>query len=172
MNTQYWTQKDRAGYELRLLIERRRKYKAARKKDRIDKFTDELANNKLNKINAGKIDTGFIYIIVNDSFSGWYKIGTCVDLAARLSVYQTSDPHRGYKILKSWVCNDRKNTETVFLSYTERSPAYETNGEWVKPKSINKLEQDILTFINNPVKITKELKLKDNWVLNKQLNKR
>lgn len=41
---------------------------------------------------------GFLYIITNPSHLGWVKIGVTEDINARLHVYQTGDPKRGYKV--------------------------------------------------------------------------
>jgi predicted GIY-YIG superfamily endonuclease len=41
---------------------------------------------------------GYIYIISNNQFPGFYKIGVTEDIKSRLHVYQTSDPKRAYKV--------------------------------------------------------------------------
>lgn len=41
---------------------------------------------------------GYIYIITNKSFPGWVKIGVTEDIESRLRTYQTSSPHRDYKV--------------------------------------------------------------------------
>ena len=41
---------------------------------------------------------GFLYIITNDVFKGFVKIGVTEDIESRLRVYQTSDPKRNYKV--------------------------------------------------------------------------
>lgn len=40
--------------------------------------------------------SGYLYIVTNDAFSGWVKIGTTFNLNERLHVYQTGDPFRRY----------------------------------------------------------------------------
>ena len=44
---------------------------------------------------------GYLYIITNDAFKNWVKIGTTDNLEKRLSNYQTGDPNRGYKLIYS-----------------------------------------------------------------------
>ena len=44
-------------------------------------------------------DTGYLYVIINDSFPGWVKVGTTKNLKKRLQTYQTSSPHRDYQIV-------------------------------------------------------------------------
>jgi len=44
---------------------------------------------------------GYLYIIKNEAFKGWVKIGTTENLTKRLNVYQTSDPFRRYHIIYS-----------------------------------------------------------------------
>jgi len=41
---------------------------------------------------------GFIYIISNTAFPNFYKIGVTNDINNRLRSYQTSSPHRNYRI--------------------------------------------------------------------------
>lgn len=45
--------------------------------------------------------SGYLYIITNDAFPNWVKIGTTWNLKERLHVYQTGDPFRRYKIVYS-----------------------------------------------------------------------
>jgi predicted GIY-YIG superfamily endonuclease len=44
---------------------------------------------------------GYLYIITNENFSGWCKVGITKDLKARLNHYQTSSPFRNYKLIYS-----------------------------------------------------------------------
>ena len=39
-----------------------------------------------------------MYIISNDAFKGYYKIGITKNIKSRLRTYQTSSPHRNYKV--------------------------------------------------------------------------
>lgn len=41
---------------------------------------------------------GFIYVISNPNFPGFYKIGVTHNISSRLKTYQTSSPHRNYKV--------------------------------------------------------------------------
>lgn len=44
------------------------------------------------------VKAGYLYIITNESFPGFVKIGVTENINARLHVYQTGDPRRKYKI--------------------------------------------------------------------------
>ena|ERR1035437_7333733 len=44
---------------------------------------------------------GYLYIVVNDAFPGFVKIGITTNLKERMHLYQTCDPHRGYKLVYS-----------------------------------------------------------------------
>lgn len=44
------------------------------------------------------MESGYVYIISNSNFPGYYKIGITKDIKKRLNTYQTSSPHRNYKI--------------------------------------------------------------------------
>lgn len=41
---------------------------------------------------------GYVYIISNTNFKGYYKIGVTHDIDERLRTYQTSSPFRNYKV--------------------------------------------------------------------------
>lgn len=47
------------------------------------------------------MDSGYLYIITNDSFPGWVKVGITKDLKARLNHYQTGSPFRNYQLVYS-----------------------------------------------------------------------
>ncbi len=50
----------------------------------------------------GQMKTGgYLYIITNEWFEGWVKVGTTDNLTERLHVYQTGDPHRKYTVVYS-----------------------------------------------------------------------
>lgn len=41
---------------------------------------------------------GYVYIISNSNFPNYYKVGVTKDIESRLRTYQTSSPHRDYKV--------------------------------------------------------------------------
>lgn len=45
-----------------------------------------------------KVTKGYVYIISNENFPGFYKVGVTEDISRRLKYYQTSSPHRNYKV--------------------------------------------------------------------------
>lgn len=48
-----------------------------------------------------KNQPGYLYIVTNTAFPSWCKIGITTNLKERLHLYQTCDPHRGYKLVYS-----------------------------------------------------------------------
>ena len=44
------------------------------------------------------MESGYVYIISNSNFPGYYKVGITKDIKKRLNTYQTSSPYRNYKI--------------------------------------------------------------------------
>lgn len=42
--------------------------------------------------------SGYLYIVTNPIHEGFVKIGVTEDIKKRLQTYQTSDPHRKYKV--------------------------------------------------------------------------
>ena len=46
-----------------------------------------------------RLKHGYIYVIINENFHGFCKIGVTLDIKSRLRSYQTSSPHRNYKVV-------------------------------------------------------------------------
>ncbi len=68
---------------------------------------------------------GIIYILYNEAWPDWFKVGRTKDLNNRLRTYQTSSPKRDYKIAYSREFDDVYEIEYVF-------DFFENNGhEWV-----------------------------------------
>ena len=78
-----------------------------------------------------KTTEGYVYIIANPSFDGWLKIGMAVDAEDRCNGYQTSSPHRDYRLLYSRRFNDRRKAETKVMRELKKI-VKEHNGEWFK----------------------------------------
>lgn len=47
------------------------------------------------------MEGNYLYIITNDAFPGWVKVGTTDNLTKRLQTYQTGDPFRRYRVVYS-----------------------------------------------------------------------
>jgi len=80
------------------------------KPGRYKTFTD-AAFSSLERYNSSK--EGQVYIIVNESFPEWIKVGMAIDAEDRLSNYQTSSPYRDYALYQSWDVSDRRAAESA-----------------------------------------------------------
>ena len=78
-----------------------------------------------------KTKEGYVYIIANPSFDGWLKIGMAIDAEDRCNSYQTSSPHRDYRLLYARRFNDRRKAETKTMNKLKKV-VKEHNGEWFK----------------------------------------
>ena len=56
---------------------------------------------------------GYVYIISNPLWCGWYKIGMAIDAEDRLNSYQTSSPFRDYVLDYSKYFSNRRNAEAI-----------------------------------------------------------
>ena len=73
---------------------------------------------------------GYIYIIHNPAWKGWYKIGrTTTSPEQRLYAYQTSSPFRDFKIVFSRYTEDITTTEFNIYSKLEQL-SIENKHEW------------------------------------------
>ena len=71
---------------------------------------------------------GSVYVISNSAWKGKYKVGISKNVAARLRSYQTSDPHRGYKLEYS--------IDTPYYAEMEKHihEVFDNENEWVSAK--------------------------------------
>lgn len=81
-------------------------HKPGRYKTFTDAAFDSLAKYEMSK-------EGQVYIIVNESFPQWIKVGMAIDAEDRLNNYQTSSPYRDYVLYYSWSVSDRRAAEAA-----------------------------------------------------------
>lgn len=74
---------------------------------------------------------GEVYIISNEAWSGWYKVGKAVSSEDRLNGYQTSSPFRDYELVYCQSFDDRHTSErTVHNKLRKVLDEDSYNGEW------------------------------------------
>lgn len=71
----------------------------------------------------------YVYLITNEAWPGWVKVGITEDLKKRISQYQTSSPHRDYKIEYSYESDDARRIETL-LKETLKPFISKSRHEW------------------------------------------
>lgn len=69
---------------------------------------------------------GYVYIVSNPAWDGWFKVGAAKDAETRLLSYQTGTPFRDYKLEWYLPCSDYKKREEEFHTHSEFSH------EWVQ----------------------------------------
>ena len=74
---------------------------------------------------------GYLYIITNEAFDGWVKVGTTENLTQRLHTYQTGDPFRKYQIVYSIQHPKYKEAEKK-IKETMKYFALEMKNEWYR----------------------------------------
>ena len=73
-------------------------------------------------------EKGFVYVIRNSNWDGFFKVGIAKNVQRRLNSYQTSDPYRAYEVAYSLETSHYKEIEkVVHEKYTS-----ERYGEWVE----------------------------------------
>ena len=96
------------------------------KPGRYKALDDAWSHNKIESV-----DEGEVYIIVNDAWPEWVKVGKAVISEDRLKGYQTSSPFRDYHIVATLPTDNRHTKERemhkVFAHF-----AQERKGEWFK----------------------------------------
>jgi hypothetical protein len=74
---------------------------------------------------------GEVYIIVNEAWKDWVKVGKAVSSSDRLNGYQTSSPFRDYKVVATLTTDNRHTKEKEMHKIFEHF-AEERMGEWFK----------------------------------------
>ena len=80
---------------------------------------------------ASNIKEGWVYVITNNAWPEWVKIGMAIDAEDRLNGYQTSSPYRDYVLEHSVYSNERRKAEQKAHTRAAKI-ASEVNGEWFK----------------------------------------
>jgi hypothetical protein len=101
--------------------------------------------------------SGYLYIITNDAFPSWIKIGITTNLTDRIHTYQTCDPHRGYKLIYSLYHPKYKEAEKKIKEMIAPF-ALETKNEWHKISlnmAISRLQEALESYENGEWQLEK-----------------
>jgi len=71
---------------------------------------------------------GYVYIITNPAFPDWIKVGCALNAQDRLRSFQTSSPHRDYRLYWAWETADKLESERKAHKLLEER--VEKKGEW------------------------------------------
>jgi len=99
---------------------------------------------------------GWLYIITNEAFPKWVKVGTTADLNQRLHVYQTGDPFRKYKVVYSLWHEEFREAEKRIKEVMKHF-ALATKGEWYEidlDMAKSRLEEQLDEYRTTKVKIS------------------
>lgn len=99
-----------------------------RKKNKLKKLAKNIGADTLRSYN--QVKSGEVYIIVNNAWPGWVKIGMAVYAEDRLNKYQTGSPLRDYKLVYAVYVKDRRKTERE--AHKAAEAVAERSGEWFK----------------------------------------
>ena len=96
------------------------------KPGRYKSLDDVWSHNKIESV-----DQGEVYIIVNEAWPEWVKVGKAVISEDRLKGYQTSSPFRDYRIVAT-LSTDNRHTKEREMHKVFAHFAQERKGEWFK----------------------------------------
>ena len=113
--------------------------KDIKRKEELKETALEISRNALRQYNKQK--DGYVYVISNPAWKGWYKVGMAVDSQDRCGSYQTSSPHRDYRLEYSKYFLNRKVAEEIAHDVISVI-SLDRNGEWFKV-SVNKIRKII-----------------------------
>ena len=113
--------------------------KDIKRKEELKETALEISRNALRQYNKQK--DGYVYVISNPAWRGWYKVGMAVDSQDRCGSYQTSSPHRDYRLEYSKYFLNRKVAEEIAHDVISEI-SIDRNGEWFKV-SVNKIRKII-----------------------------
>lgn len=92
------------------------------------KTFEEAAFSKLPNYKTNQ--QGFVYIITNDAWKGWVKVGKSAEENGRLPSYQTYSPHRDYSLFTIFRTKNRTKAEK--LAHKKLGEQFEQCNEWFK----------------------------------------
>tara|TARA_R100001510_G_scaffold46353_1_gene43262 strand:+ start:67 stop:480 length:414 start_codon:yes stop_codon:yes gene_type:complete len=113
--------------------------KDIKRKEELKETALEISRNALRQYNKQK--DGYVYVISNPAWRGWYKVGMAVDSQDRCGSYQTSSPHRDYRLEYSKYFLNRKVAEEIAHDVISEI-SLDRNGEWFRV-SVNKIRKII-----------------------------
>ena len=113
--------------------------KDIKRKEELKETALEISKNALRQYNKQK--DGYVYIISNPAWKGWYKGGMAVDSQDRGGCYQTSSPYRDYRLEYSKYFLNRKVAEEIAHDVISEI-SLDRNGEWFRV-SVNKIRKII-----------------------------
>ena len=113
--------------------------KDIKRKEELKETALEISRNALRQYNKQK--DGYVYVISNPAWRGWYKVGMAVDSQDRCGSYQTSSPHRDYRLEYSKYFLNRKVAEEIAHDVISEI-SLDRNGEWFKV-NVNKIRKII-----------------------------
>ena len=104
-------------------------HKDIKRKEELKETAIEISKQTLKQYNKQK--DGYVYVISNPAWKGWYKVGMAVDSQDRCSSYQTSSPYRDYRLEFSKYFLNRKVAEEIAHEVIGEI-SLDRNGEWFK----------------------------------------
>ena len=113
--------------------------KDIKRKEELKETALEISRNALRQYYKQK--DGYVYVISNPAWKGWYKVGMAVDSQDRCGSYQTSSPHRDYRLEYSKYFLNRKVAEEIAHDVISEI-SLDRNGEWFRV-SVNKIRKII-----------------------------
>ena len=118
------------------------------KPGRYKSLDDAWSHKKIESTKQGEV-----YIIVNDAWPEWVKVGKASIAEDRLNSYQTSSPFRDYAIIAALSTEDRhfkeKQMHRIFYHFAD-----ERRGEWFK---IDRVKAIRLFNVHAKNKLSEEL---------------
>ena len=81
--------------------------------------------------NYNRTTKGDVYLITNDAWPEWIKVGKAGDAADRLKNYQTSDPFRAYRLEHS-ITVENRHTGEVKAHKALEALSKDRKNEWFK----------------------------------------
>jgi asparagine N-glycosylation enzyme membrane subunit Stt3 len=103
--------------------------KDIKRKEELKETAIEISKQTLKQYNKQK--DGYVYVISNPAWKGWYKVGMAVDSQDRCGSYQTSSPYRDYRLEFSKYFLNRKVAEEIAHEVIGEI-SLDRNGEWFK----------------------------------------
>lgn len=111
-------------------------------RSKVKDIESKFIKEKILRIQKTSEKSGYVYIVTSNTFDGYYKIGSTIDLTSRLISYNTCSPFGDFKYVYYKFFYDRVYVEKIIQ---KKFLDYRMNGEWFQ-LDINNIINEIINY--------------------------
>jgi hypothetical protein len=99
--------------------------------DRLNSIREYLKSSDRKIGEQTEIKEGFVYLVENEVYPGWIKVGMTIDYESRIGTYNIYDPFNKFKFVSLSFVKDRRSKEQELIEIF-KIHSLSIKGEWFK----------------------------------------